>query len=291
MKQRIVYWLGAALFVGMLCFGFVMVQFDYDSRYLSSEKSVRELLYFPSPGIIKFLSAGNELMMADYMWLRMIQYYAFHLRSDRNFEYLYPITDNLTDLDAKFMYPYTFGSLLLVHDAADTVGTLKILDKAKKNNPDRWEFPYMKGFILYVFLRRPEEALAEFIRASKLPRAWDGALRYAAYISKKQGHRQTSKMMWKQLYDSSTSKKEREIAKIYLDKIAIEEEMDRLQELADSFRRSYGRWPDSLEELVLNNLKDSIATDPMGGRYYWDEGSHKVRNTTRDEHLRKLGQY
>jgi hypothetical protein len=289
MTRRILNTVIILLCLAALAAGFIVVQRSYDRRYLSSEKSVRELLYFPSAKIVKLLAAGNELMMADYLWLRMIQYYAFHLRSDQNYEYLYPITDNLTDLDPRFLYPYTFGSLLLAHDAGDSVHSIALLDKAKRNNPDRWEFPYMKGFILYVFFRRGDEAVTEFVEASKLPNAWDGALRYAAYISKKQGHRQTSKMMWQQLYDSSPTQKERDIAQTYLDKIRLEEEIDRLQTLAERYLKQAGRWPESLEELVSAGLTGSIGSDPFGGKFYWSPKDQQVRNTTRDEHLKKFG--
>lgn len=277
------------LCLAALAAGFIAVQLNYDRRYLSSEKSVRELLYFPSAKIVKLLSAGNELMMADYLWLRMIQYYAFHMRSDQNYEYLYPIIDNLTDLDPKFLYPYTFGSLLLAHDAQDSVNSLKLLDKAKRNNPDRWEFPYMKGFILYVFLRRGDEAVREFVEASRLPNAWEGALRYAAFIAKRQGHRQTSKMMWQQLYDNSPTQNEREIAKTYLDKIQLEEEMDRLQSVAEKYRRQFKSWPQSINDLVSAGFTGPIGSDPFGGRYYWSSQDQQVHNTTQDKHLKRLG--
>ncbi|MRR51923.1 MAG: hypothetical protein EG825_13590, partial [Rhodocyclaceae bacterium] len=190
------------LCLAALLAGLVAVQRAFDRRYLSSERSVRELLYFPSADVVRALSAGNELMMADYLWLRMIQYYGYHLRSDRNYEYLYPITDRLTDLDPRFLYPYTFGSLLLAHDARDSVGSMRLLDKAKRANPGQWQFTYMKGFILYVFFQRGDEAIAEFVEASKLPNAWDGALRFAAWIARKQGRRETSKQMWQELYDT-----------------------------------------------------------------------------------------
>lgn len=274
------------LCLAALAAGLVGVQLNIDRRYLSSEKSVRELLYFPSPKMVKLLSAGNELMMADYLWLRMIQYYAFHLRSDQNYEYLYPITDNLTDLDPKFLYPYTFGSLLLAHDARDSVNSLKLLDKAKRNNPDRWEFPYMKGFILYVFFRRSDEAVAEFLESSKLPNAWEGALRYAAFISRKQGYLQTAKQMWQELYDKSASRQEREVARINMQKIDIDLELERLQSLAEEYKKRKGEWPVSLDALEAAGLSGPIAPDPLGGRFYWSDADGKVRNTINDKYLR-----
>ncbi|MBI4726421.1 hypothetical protein HY768_04215 [candidate division TA06 bacterium] len=269
--------------------GFIAVQVNFDKRYLSSEKSIRELVYFPSARAVKLISAGNELMMADYLWLRMIQYYGFHQQSDRNFEYLYPITDNLTDLDPKFLYPYTFGSLLLIHDAQDSVNSLKLLDKAKRANPDKWQFPYMKGFILYVFLHRSDEAVKEFVEASKLPKAWEGALRFAAWISRKEGQRETSKRMWQELYDKSANKNERGIAKFYLDQIYIEEEVDRYQSLAIKYHKNTGKWPENLDDLKAAGFVSDIPKDLFGGKYYWNREQNQVRNTTQDAFLRRIG--
>ncbi|MCU0607776.1 MAG: hypothetical protein MUF78_10255 [Candidatus Edwardsbacteria bacterium] len=288
MKRRAADTAVLLLCLAALLAGIVAVQRAFDRRYLSSEQSVRELLYFPSADVVRALSAGNQLMMADYLWLRMIQYYGYHMRSDRNYEYLHPITDRLTDLDPQFLYPYTFGSLLLAHDAQDSVNSLRLLDKAKRENPDRWEFPYMKGFILYIFFQRPDSAVAEFIEASKLPDAWEGALRFAAWISRKQGRRETSKQMWQDQYGSAKSQEEQAVAKYYLDKIGIEEELDRLQIVAVRFRKTSNRWPASLRELFAAGAVKA-ARDPFGGTYYWSAADSSVRNTTNDAMLKQLG--
>lgn len=288
MKSAAVKAAAALLAAGLLFGATVEIQRAIDRRFLSSEQSVRELLYFPSDQAVRLFAAGNELAVADYLWLRMIQYYAYHLRSDRNYEYLYPITDRLTDLDPKFLYPYTFGSLLLAHDAQDSVNSLALLDKAKRENPDQWQFPYMKGFILYIFFHRGDEAVKEFVAASKLPNAWDGALRFAAWIARKQGQRETSKQMWQELHDTAKNQKERDVAKYYLDKIAIEDELDRLQAVATKFQRSRQRWPESLDELAAAGLA-RIAVDSKGGKYYWSAADQRVHNTTIDEFLRRTG--
>jgi len=267
----------------------VTIQKAIDRKFLSSEQSVKELLYFPSAQAVKLFAGGNELIVADYLWMRMIQYYAYHMRSDMKYEYLYPITDRLTDLDPKFLFPYTFGSLLLIHDAQDSVNSLKLLDKAKKMNPDKWQFPYMKGFILYVFLRRGDEAVKEFVEASKLPKAWEGALRFAAWISRKEGQRETSKHMWQELYDKSTVKSERAVAKFYLDKIFIDEEVDRFQSLAVKYHKNSGKWPEDMVDLKEAGFVADISKDSFGGKYYWNLEQNQVRNTTQDVYLRRIG--
>ncbi len=259
----------------------------HDARYLSSEESVRELMYFPTAEAVRLLAAGNELAAADYLWMRMIQYYAYHMRRDQKYDYLYPITDRLTDLDPRFVYPYTFGALLLVHDARDSVNSLKLLDKAKRLNPEKWEFPYMKGFILYIFLQRWEEAAAEFTAASELPGAWISAKRYAAYIYRRMGEREVSKAMWTDIYEGSDNPLERDVARLYLDRIEMEETIDNLQQAAQSYKLKFGTWPGSLRDLSKAGLAAKIpAEDPFKGRYYWSADSNKVKSTSQKKFLK-----
>ncbi len=253
----------------------------YDRQYLSSEESVRELMYFPSSESIKLFSAGNGLAVADYLWLRMIQYYAFHLKKDRKYEYLFPIIDKLTDLDTRFIYPYTFGALLLVHDAQDSVNSLALLDKAKRLNPDKWEFPYMKGFILYTFLRQDSAAALEFVAASKLPNAWEGALRFAGWIYRKTGRREVSKAMWQELYNTARDTLERAVADYYLKAIALEEELERLNDLSERYRRATGAWPSGFKDLLNLGLLDKIPVEPFGRKFYWDADSHQFFSETK----------
>ncbi len=253
----------------------------HDRRYLSSEESVRELMYFPSAEAVRLLSAGNELLAADYLWLRMIQYYAYHMRRDQKYGYLYPITDRLTDLDPRFVYPYTFGALLLVSDARDSVNSLALLDKAKRLNPDRWEFPYMKGFVLYTFLRRDSAAAEEFVEASRKPGAWEGCLRFAGWIYRKTGRREVAKAMWQELYDKARDPLDRAVAQYYLRAIAMEEELERLNALARRFRRMQGEWPAGFRDLIAYGLLSRVPEEPFGRKYYWDRGTSAFRSQTR----------
>lgn len=259
----------------------VALLMEHDRRFLSSEESVRELMYFPTAEAVRLLAAGNELAAADYLWLRMIQYYAYHMRRDQNYDYLYPITDRLTDLDPRFVYPYTFGALLLVHDAQDSVNSLALLDKAKRMNPERWEFPYMKGFILYTFLRRDEEAAAEFTAASELPGAWVGAKRFAGWIYRKMGRRQVARAMWQEIYDTAKDPMDRAVAEYYLKAIAMEEELERLNALAARHRSERGSWPGGFRDLISAGMLSRVPEEPFGRKYYWDAGANSFKSQTR----------
>ncbi|HBE73006.1 MAG TPA: hypothetical protein DDW31_02775 [candidate division Zixibacteria bacterium] len=145
----------------------------------------------------------------------------------------------------------------------------------------------MKGFILYIFLQRWEEAAAEFTAASELPGAWISAKRYAAYIYRRMGEREVSKAMWTDIYEGSDNPLERDVARLYLDRIEMEETIDNLQQAAQSYKLKFGTWPGSLRDLSKSGLAAKIpAEDPFKGRYYWSADSNKVKSTSQKKFLK-----
>ena len=142
-------------------------------------------------------------------------------------------------------------------------------------------FPYMKGFILYTFLRRDEAAAVEFVAASKLPDAWEGCLRFAGWIYRKLGRREVSKVMWQELYDTAKRPMDRSVAEYYLRAIAMEEELERLNGLAARFRRDQGRPPSGFFDLIRAGFIRGVPKEPFGRKYFWDPDSLKFRSQTR----------
>ena len=56
-----------------------------------SDDVVEEMMYFPSGSLLELASAGNETLIADFLWLRGIQYYGEHRRTDRS----YPLAEHV----------------------------------------------------------------------------------------------------------------------------------------------------------------------------------------------------
>ena len=72
----------------------------------------RELLYLPSPEILKILSLGNPGLAADVLYLWSIQYYSFFEPHER-FLYLETIFNLITDLDPLYADAYRIGALIM----------------------------------------------------------------------------------------------------------------------------------------------------------------------------------
>ena len=70
----------------------------------------RELLYLPSPEMLKIMSLGNPGLAADVLYLWSIQYYSLFKPHER-FLYLETIYNLITDLDPLYVDAYRVGAL------------------------------------------------------------------------------------------------------------------------------------------------------------------------------------
>jgi hypothetical protein len=95
--------------------------------------------------------------------------------------------------------------------------------------------------------------------------------------------------MWQELYDKSSSREERDVALVNIALIEIQEEIERLQWLAEKYRRLKDAWPEALEDLVAEGLLSGISPDSYGREYYWNQGESRVHNRTHDLYLIRTG--
>ncbi len=70
-----------------------------------------ELLYLPSGNMITVISLGFDQLVADILYIRMIDYFSTHLMTDHTYVWFYHIADLITTLDPQFRFPYMFAGL------------------------------------------------------------------------------------------------------------------------------------------------------------------------------------
>ena len=215
-------------------------------------------------------------LAADGIWLQMIQYYGQHSLSDREYKYLGHMFDLLTYLAPQFTKAYNFGALLLVSDARDPAGALKLLDKGISLNPEEWSIPFTKGFINYIFLGDYREAGRWFTISSRLSGAPEMAGRFAAFAMKKGGDINTSRELWMEIYNKSRNQTEKEIAKMYIDEIDRQLIIEKLNGVISAYHAQKGEWPGGLQQLVSGGYLRYVPADPLGGKFILNRGRDKV---------------
>lgn len=262
-------------FVGLYL---LQLRIDDIGREGTREQLVAELAYFPSGQFLRQSTAEYQEVAADLVWLRAIQYYGYHLMTDRRYEWLGHVFEILTTLDPRFIGAYHFGAITLAWDARQPADAVRFLVEGMKSNPMEWQLPFDAGFISYMQLRDYEAASSFFNIASKLPNAWLVAARWAAVSMAKAGRSDVARQMWLDIYHSTGNRALRALALRQLRHLKLEEGLAKLQFAADRFRESQGRLPSSLGELDRAGLIDRIPEEPYGGRYYLD--GETVRTST-----------
>ena len=130
MKNVLLGWLLAVSLWG----GALLASPDVHAHKMEKE----ELFYYPSGAFLKEAVLGYDQAAAALAWLRSVQYYGEHVRSDQKFDLMYHLCDITTDLDPHFEEPYTFGSFVLLTEGKRPSAGMKLLEKGRAENPESW---------------------------------------------------------------------------------------------------------------------------------------------------------
>jgi tetratricopeptide (TPR) repeat protein len=263
---RVVHGLLIGLLICAASSGVFFIQTRIDRVRKPREAIVRELMYFPSGRFVRAATVGYDNLAADLVWLRAIQYYGQHRLTDLKFEYLGHIFDILTTLDPRFIGAYTFGSLLLTDDAKEPKRALALLDKGMRNNPHNWRIPFTKGFIYYVFLRDFFKAGKYFEMASTKGGAPEMVVRFASFSYQRGGDRITAINLWGEIYTRSENEVEKVTALRYWKGLVSEI----LDEKVAEYRKTFGRYPYALSELVDAGIVRKLPVAPDGDTFVFN---------------------
>ena len=242
-----------------------------------------DILLFGSPRFVKKLALGYDGLLADFYWMRTIQYYGRFDEADRRkvrYGNLYTLLDITTTLNPYHIDAYRHGSFFLA--AEDPIGAgqpeeaMKLLDKGMLGNPEEWLFLYDKGFIYYWYLQNFEAAGETWLRAAKIPGAPEWLPGLAAASVSRGGELNLAIALWQERYLQTTRETERETAKNRLISFKVAQDMWGWQSLAEKYKEENGAYPVSLEILAAEHGLRYSLTDPFEMPYQYDPQTGKV---------------
>ena len=248
------------------------MQIDRETRFPAREPA-DQVLYVSSPGVMTRAVLSFDALAADAYWIRAIQYYGRNRllrRSDARYDLLYPLLDLTTSLDPRFSVAYRFGAFFLSERApggADRPDlAIRLLEKAIRENPDRWEYPHDIGFVYYK-RGNYKDAADWFRRASQVPGAtnWLGPL--AAVTLATGGDLRSSRLLWQNILQTSEQSWLRTAAQTRLRQLDAAETKIRLEALTAEYERRHGDPPASWEDLVRDGAIPGVPLDPAGYPY------------------------
>jgi len=225
-----------------------------------------------SPKLMKLATLEYGTLVADIYWTRAVQYYGGkRLGQDTNLASLWPLLDVATTLDPNLMPAYRFGATFLAQPEPRGAGrpdlAIQLLQRGIDANPEYWRFYQDLGNIYYLNLKDYSKAGEAYLEGSRKPGAAAWMKVMAARFLEKGESRETSVMLWSELYDSSTDEAIKQNARINLELLRTDEDIDHINEIAEQVTAKAGHPPRSVREMVQAGLMAGEPLDPRGVPY------------------------
>jgi tetratricopeptide (TPR) repeat protein len=270
--------------VCLICAILIVPAQDRLQSRLDKYRQDPDLLFFSSPALVKKMAFGYDGLLADFYWMRAIQYYGRRDEADRRtirYKNLFTLLDITTTLDPDLLDAYRTGSCFLAE--ADPVGAgqprqaILLLDKGIRAHPQEWRLLYDKGFVHYWYLKEYEKAGEVWQAASRLPTAPHWMASLAAMSLTKGGALEIATDLWERQLRESNRADVRENARNHLNSIRVFMDLSQLKALAEKYKERTGAYPTSLKDLQRGEPSAPQIEDPSGAPYQYDSQSGSVR--------------
>jgi hypothetical protein len=250
---------------------------------MRQQTTLSEVLYIPSPKVLKRLSLGYSGLMADVYWTRAVQYFGYrHYAGAQDYPLLAPLLTIATALDPHLTVAYEFGANFLAPKPPNGAGlpeqAVQLAEFGVRNNPDEWRLYYDLGFIDYIELKDYAKASQAFAQGAKIPGAHPWLKLMAALMAEHAGEIKTARLLWTTTYQTSQDPDVRANAVAHLRALQVDEDVTNLETLASQYQQNNGQFPKSFADLEAAGLLHRTPIDPLGHAYkLLPEGQVEVR--------------
>jgi tetratricopeptide (TPR) repeat protein len=191
---------------------------------------------------------------------------------------LYPLLDNATDLDPKFITAYSYGAVVL--PAIDPNQAITLTEKGIANNPNEWRLYQYLGYIQWR-LKNYDKAAEIYSRGSQIQGAPPFLKLMAALMETRGGSRETARSIYGQMYEAAQDEQTRKTAQLRLQWLDSLDERDVLDSGLSAFKSQNGRCAKDFAEIIpvlkaVPHTKDlrvsstNEIVDPTGATYEID---------------------
>lgn len=243
--------------------------------------TLEEVLYIPSPKVLKAMSLGYTGLMADVYWTRAVQYFGQkHRARSAQYHLLAPLLDITTMLDPHLIVAYQFGSTFLAQKPPEGAGephkAVELIERGIRENPDTWQLYYELGFLQYMELHDEVAAARTFERGSTIPRAHPFLKILAASMAQHAGEHEMARMLWTTTYETTDDALIKQNAFKHLRALKVDDDITKLEARVERFKARNGRAPQNMIEVVQAGLLPGIPLDPLGHPYKLVDGRIEV---------------
>ena len=260
----------------------VVLSKSIDARRPPVDVAVEEERLYVNSTTAKRLSLGFNGLIADWYWMRSLQYVGRKILNLRqgamldnlgsaNLKLLPALLDTATTLDPQFIEPYEYAAIVL--PGSDVDAAIRLTKKGIAANPSSWRLYHHLG---YIYWQQGDHATAAetYGAGGQIPGApaWMTAMK--AKMLADGGGRATAREIYSRMYEGATDAKVKEMVELHLLQLDAFDQIDVLKKLLDAFKMRTGRCPASWKELepifraaVVPVDRSGAPLDPSGTPY------------------------
>ena len=239
---------------------------------LRPEATLEEVLYSPSPNVLRHMSLGYSALLADIYWTRAVQYFGGKLgKPSQRYDLLYPLLDITTQLDPHLLIAYQFGSIFVSQQPPMGAGrpdlAITLVQRGIRENPDHWRLYNDLAHIYYWDLHDYPHAAEAFDAGSKVPGAKPWMRVMAAAMSQAAGDLDIARFYWTLIYNDSKQKNVHDAATMHLHALDSDEIVGELERRIALYSQQFGSPPRSWSDMIQAGYLHRIPFDPKGHPY------------------------
>lgn len=267
----------------LLIFLLVNLQFTIDKKFPNSYSKER-LLYLPSGKFIKGAALAYDEMVADFLWIKVIGYFATHAKTDRDYRWFNHFLNIITELNPYSQYVYEFGGVVLSAEMELPDKSNEILKKGMKNvvktHERYWKFPFFIAFN-YMYYLKDFKTAAQYLQIAAKDKGSPAYLPslVARLYANSNYHDTAIKFLYEMLADTHNPELRLQL-ETRIKELTNDRNIRILEQARDSFFKIMGRYPFMLYELVFYGFINRLPDDIADGGYHIDFKDHSIFHST-----------
>jgi tetratricopeptide (TPR) repeat protein len=246
----------------VILFGFgivVMLSRWVDATKPAANAQLEEERLYLTGNTVKRMSLGFGGLMADWYWLRSLQYVGnkfMNVQHDIQLDdlgpldlrLLYPLLDTATTLDPHFLAPYSYGAVVL--PAVNAENAIKLIRKGIEANPAEWRLYQHLG---YMYWKRGEyqNAAQAYADGSNIAGSPHWMREMSARMTAEGGSHQMAREMYERLYEETDDQAVKELLARRILQVASFDDRDAIRKAIDAFKQKNGRCARSWNEMAV----------------------------------------
>jgi tetratricopeptide (TPR) repeat protein len=243
-----------------------------DTHTSAPDPTLQEQELYLSAGAARRMSLGFNALVADWYWMRSLQYVGRkilnareHLELDDlgklNLKLLAPMLDTATALDPEFIEAYEYAAIVL--PPIDVNEAIRITRKGIDANPNAWRLYHQLG---YIYWQQRDYATAARIyeQGAAISGAPEWMKAMKARMAVEGGSPATAREIYIRLYEQSGDQKIRDMAWRRLLQLDSAKEIENINKVLNAFRSRTGRCINSWTEIAPAFRAAGLGMDATG---------------------------